>query len=1554
MVANYNNNNNLYSISMRKISLLLLWALLPLSAAAYTLGRVTVHDPSIVWERNTSTYYIFGSHRQAAKTTDLMNWTAFTAPWGTASSTDAANADAFTTNQLTTFGGGKNYNAYAWASAIANSTVDGSSWGNIDGNMWAPDVIWNPTLGKWCMYLSLNGIQWNSCVILLTAESIEGPYTYQAPIVYSGFNVTNAEATSYKNTDLELVLGEQDALPARYAKGNSWGTYWPHCIDPCVFYDKEGDLWMTYGSWSGGIYILKLDKTTGLRDYTYKPELAYSDDTKEETVLADPYFGKKIAGGCYVSGEASYIERIGDYYYLFMSYGFYDTAGGYQMRVFRSSTPDGTYVDPMHGNNAAAIFPEYRMNYGAAQNTIRGENIFGAYGNWGNQVKGVYSEREQGHNSIIAAEDGHTYLVYHTRFQNRGSGHEVRVHQVFQNEDGWLVAAPFEYTGETLKSADIAITQQIPTANIPGKYKLLVHRNGLDYTKKEIATPVEIELKSDGSISGAYNGTWSITEGKSYITITLGGITYKGVLIEQTMEPTTDKCVAFTAMAKSDGVCIWGHKYTPEEPVAEGTYDITTDVKAYYNFDSSPIANYYNDAQEATLQQEGTNTVPYLESESERSGKVIHTNFGASGATSNVKFANPLNGLAALDGATFAFWVNPIDENLWDALFCLYNSSGGRLYLTGNNYVGFNSGGWVDYNHSSDVQTGDITFGDWNFVTLTVSRTAGFKMYINGVEKTLTATRAGTDEAAATNDMFVDFIKSCPDMYFGYGSWWGSANAQFDELLVFSRALTATDAKALYQKEVADGKYTEVIVDPDYTTGIKAYYTFDNDPVGNIYDKTQTVELTKLGEGTLPEVIANSDRSSKVMHTFFGAQANASSVKFVNPLHNVTLTDGATVAFWVNRQEDNVWDALFSFYDPQRSAVNCSVSGNTYICYNDMAGNWIDINQSATVTNNIAVNSWHYVAITLSRTDGFSIYVDGVQKPFSAANGSVAVNAFDYNQIVSHIINSSEFYFGNHSFWGSAPALYDNLVFYDRPLSSADVAALYATENAGSGSFPDVSGVTDGDYMDGLVAYYDFETDPAKNFYNAEQTATLQQEGETALPAYESDATLGSKVVHTAFGGSGVTSNVKFDNPLYGQTLTDGASVSFWVNSIASGDDKNQWDEIFSFYDKDASTDAGFFMNGNTYIRFNDWGGNWVDLNVNLIGENGGIMLDNLNFGSWDFVTMTASRTDGIKLYINGKQITFQRHNGSVNYFGGAVDYMKNCKYFYFGYGPTWGSQNAMYDELLFHTRPLTGNEVKALYDKEFADKTLFESITLTDATGITSLTNGWTGNVTFIREFTGGKKHTVCLPFKPTALKSGGKLYEFTGIEDGKMVMTEVTASELEANKPYIYEPTGDQTSNTFNGITINIGTSQATTQQDFTFQGTYTAKNTWTEDELGKCYGFTALAQDGFEQGVFAKLGSGASVPAFRAYLKYVGTGSLNYDKPASGSARTRGGESLPETIGIIWRRADGTTEISGIAAQPQLPAAGWYTLDGRKLAGKPVRKGVYVNDGRKVVIK
>ena len=510
------------------------------------LQRVVVHDPSVVYDPSSWSYYVFGSHRAVAKSPNMLTWSAVDVPWGADGVSGVGNDKAFITPEVTKVkkGGAEvdlpAFNAMAW-SAKGNPDY------NVDGNMWAPDVIYNKALKKWCMYLSVNGDSWYSSIIMLTSDFIVGPYTYQAPVVISGFRSSN-----YKETDLEIVLGAQETMPARYAPSDNYGNHWPNCIDPCVFYDEEGKLWMSYGSWSGGIFMLELDEETGLRDY----DVNY---TVSDT--SDPYFGKKIAGGHYVSGEASYIEYVGGYYFLFMSYGGFSAADGYQMRVFRSEKPDGPYVD---SKGSSAVYNSYQLNFGAdANDGNRGVNIFGAYGEWGGQTVGSWSERSQGHNSVIAAEDGRTYLVYHTRFQNQGEGHAVRVHQLYQNEDGWLVAAPFEYTGEMAKSAQIASQQLIPTADIPGKYKLLVHRYGLDHKSKALAKPVEVELTADGKITGAYTGSWSIKEGTSYINISIG-LEYKGVMVLQTLEPDNTQVPSFTCLRSASGVTIWGYKVPAE------------------------------------------------------------------------------------------------------------------------------------------------------------------------------------------------------------------------------------------------------------------------------------------------------------------------------------------------------------------------------------------------------------------------------------------------------------------------------------------------------------------------------------------------------------------------------------------------------------------------------------------------------------------------------------------------------------------------------------------------------------------------------------------------------------------------------------------------------------------------------------------------------------------------------------------------------------------------------------------------------------------------------
>ncbi len=540
---------------------------------------VSVHDPSVVF--NDGEYYIWGSHLGAATSSDLISYTSVPvgsntfyclAAQGDATGTPCTFRTAFNTQQVTevvNYLGETvampNIDAAAYCSRYAD---DKTTW--VDGVMWAPDIIWNESLQKWCMYLSLDGDYWSSIIILLTSDSPTEGFTYQAPIVMSGFDgqiYNGISAPDIAETDLAIATGDT-TIPDRYLQSDN-GTYWPNCIDPCVFYDEDGELWMSYGSWSGGIFILKLDKTTGLRDYTYTYDSDY--DTSKASGTTDPYYGKKIAGGYYVSGEGSYIQHIGDYYYLFMSYGGYAPDGGYEMRIFRSESPDGPYTD---GSRHNATYTSWQLNYGPGAATDKGMLLMSSYNGWGGVQ--TLGERAQGHNSACADDQGRNFVVYHTKFNDGTAGHQVRAHQLFTNDRGWLVAAPFVYQGETLTDEVIATTQLWDIDALVGDYYLLQHAYELDHNNYAEVTPITITLNSDGTITGDKTGTWSLTDGTSYITISLGSTRYYGVLCEQSISGTqineqpintSLKAIAFTATASS-GTPIWGYKLESDYAIA--------------------------------------------------------------------------------------------------------------------------------------------------------------------------------------------------------------------------------------------------------------------------------------------------------------------------------------------------------------------------------------------------------------------------------------------------------------------------------------------------------------------------------------------------------------------------------------------------------------------------------------------------------------------------------------------------------------------------------------------------------------------------------------------------------------------------------------------------------------------------------------------------------------------------------------------------------------------------------------------------------------------------
>ena len=232
------------------------------------------------------------------------------------------------------------------------------------------------------------------------------------------------------------------------------------------------------------------------------------------------------------------------------------------------------------------------------------------------------------------------------------------------------------------------------------------------------------------------------------------------------------------------------------------------------------------------------------------------------------------------------------------------------------------------------------------------------------------------------------------------------------------------------------------------------------------------------------------------------------------------------------------------------------------------------------------------------------------------------------------------------------------------------------------------------------------------------------------------------------------------------------------------------------------------------------------------------------------------------------------------------------------------------------------------------------------------SSANGYVADVTLTGRmlYKDGAWNTICLPFDVTIAGSPlagatARALESASISGTTLTLTFGDAvTTLKAGTPYIIKWTADANyvdddehnivSPVFSGVTINAtDRSYDNGESDDTqvrFLGTY--KYTAFDSEDKSILFLGAANKLYYPQ-------NGASLGAQRAYFK-IGTDG--------GSARQITdfeidfGDSS-ETTGIL------NSQISNLNSSDA-----WYTIDGRKLSGKPSVKGVYVNNGRKVIIK
>ena len=520
--------------------------------------RASVHDPSIfreVDENGNVMYYVFGTHITTAKSENLVDWTVFTNGYQRQNNTHYGDLSANLSE------------SFEWAGEDDADCKGGYA-------VWAPDVVYNEnyvnedgSTGAYMIYYSASSTYCRSAIGYAVAQEVEGPYNYKGTLVYSGFTQVSAKDNRsdvdkiWTNTNIDELMAE-GRIEGDY--NTIWGTdryntdYAPNAIDPTIFTDTEGKMWMCYGSWSGGIYLLEIDPKTGDAIYPGK------DGLTEDGRVIDKYFGTRIAGGHTISGEGPYIlyDEETEYYYLYTTYNYLDSVSGYNMRLFRSKTPQGPYLDAV-GNNA--VFES------AATNQYQiGIKVMGNY-SLSNVNKGY---RSPGHCSAFIDADGQRYLLYHTRFESGGEAFEVRVHQQFMNEEGWPVTAVFENRNDTIAENGYEKNEII------GVYEFLNHGTGSDGAG--VRTPDIVILLEDGTISGDYTGTWLQKDNSYLATFEIDGIVYKGIFFKQHDELTPSQPVMTFSAIGSNNETIWGVKY------AEGT----TYVEKVVEEKGAPATNF--------------------------------------------------------------------------------------------------------------------------------------------------------------------------------------------------------------------------------------------------------------------------------------------------------------------------------------------------------------------------------------------------------------------------------------------------------------------------------------------------------------------------------------------------------------------------------------------------------------------------------------------------------------------------------------------------------------------------------------------------------------------------------------------------------------------------------------------------------------------------------------------------------------------------------------------------------------------------------------------------
>ena len=409
----------------------------------------------------------------------------------------------------------------------------------------------------------------------------------------------------------------------------------------------------------------------------------------------------------------------------------------------------------------------------------------------------------------------------------------------------------------------------------------------------------------------------------------------------------------------------------------------------------------------------------------------------------------------------------------------------------------------------------------------------------------------------------------------------------------------------------------------------------------------------------------------------------------------------------------------------------------------------------------------------------------------------------------------------------------------------------------------------------------------------------------------------GSYCVQSASYDNGTNTALTPDNWLISPEVTLGGSMTFWVR----GQDPNYPAEHFAvFLSQDGNDDPSKFTQIYPATGEEIATGEYVQHTVDLSKYKGTGYLAIRHFNVTDQFILNI---DDIQILESGQEADWIEMNGLTSHpvtiegLDPTTAYEVQVRtHFASGDISDWASTS-------FTTAPLSITLLDQDYDDGNSNTAMLQSY------------EGMTTDVVISgRNFLkNGNWNTLCLPFNVDDIEAsplaGATIKELTAatIKGTVLYLTYTNVTSIEANKSYIIKwESGENADMTFEGVTLEpldydyftmeIGT-------DILSFGLYTELSLTASEQI---------LYLGADNKMYYPSTSGFHVGAFRTLIRVPADAGVN------------------DTMFEIDGTATSIEEVNGL----EIVSNKWFTIDGRQLPKQPTQKGIYINNGRKVVVK